>query len=206
MGATAETSDHAAAANPDHTPAAGLRETPATPGFRRSAWTPKQKIIRALWGTVGRALWLLVPPARSALIRVFGGAVGPGCSFHRSVAIAIPWNLEIGSGVRVGPSAILYSLGLITIGDRTALDRRAHLCAGTHDMTDPNFPLLCPPITVGKDCLIGIDAYVGPEVTLGDGCTVEARASVYKPFPAGTRLRGNPATPVETEDAGERGR
>ncbi len=88
---------------------------------------------------------------------------------------------------------LLYSLGRITLGDGVTLDRRAHLCAGTHDFTDPNFPLLRPPISVGAGSLIGIDAYIGPDVSLGERCVVHPRASVYRSFGAGAVLRGNPA-------------
>ena len=77
------------------------------------------------------------------------------------------------------------------------LDFRAHLCAGTHDMSDPSFPLLRPPITIGDGCLIGADAYVGPNVSLGARCHVWPRASVYKNYPDQTNLRGNPARPFD---------
>ena len=161
--------------------------------LRQSAWTTKQKVLRVVWWTLGRAVWIVAPGQRSRMIRLFGGRVGEGCVFDRSVEIAIPWNLRIGDGVRIGPRALLYSLGVITIGSGSVLDRRAHLCAGTHDHADPNFRLLRPPIELGERCFVGFDAYVGPDVTLGDGCTVHARASVYRSYPAGTELCGNPA-------------
>ena len=88
---------------------------------------------------------------------------------------------------------ILYALGPITVGSGTVVDVRAHLCAGSHDMRDTRFPLTRPPITIGEDCFIGVDAYIAPEVELGDRCRVRHRASVYRSFPADTVLEGNPA-------------
>ena len=174
---------------------------PHPPPKRRSAWTMKQKIIRAIWDSLGRLIWVLVPPARSALIRLFGGTVGRGCTFRRSVRITIPWNIHLGDRVEVGDRVILYTLGSITIGNETVIDDFAHLCAGTHDLRDSRFPLLTPPINIGSQCFIGIDAYIGPDVTLGDRCRVHPRASVYKSYDQDMELRGNPARPVERSTA-----
>jgi len=185
-------------------PDAPTGPTPAAPPpARRSVWTPKQKLVRAVWGTVARVLWELLPPARAALIRLFGGRVGRGCSFGSGVDIAIPWNIRCGDRVQVADRVILYCLGPITIGDDTVIDYRAHLCAGTHDMTDSRFPLLKPPITIGRGCFIGLDAYIGPGVELGDRCRVAPRASVYKSAPPDTRLRGNPARPFDPDADGD---
>jgi len=164
---------------------------------RKTPWTLKENIARVMWMTFGKVGWTLLPPARSALIRLFGGRVGRSCRFASRVEVTIPWNVRIGARVQVREGAIIYSLGPITIGDDSVLDARAHLCAGTHDMTDPTFPLVKPPITLGDRCFIGIDAYVAPEVELGDDCRVWPRASVYKSFPAGTSLKGNPARPID---------
>ncbi len=162
------------------------------PPTRRSVWTRKEKLIRVLWG-VCRPVWVLVPGLRPALLRAFGGEAGPGCRFAGSVKVTIPWNVKCGARVVVGERAILYALGPITIGDDTVIDRRAHLCAGTHDMTDSRFPLIKPPIVIGKRCLLGIDSYVGPYVEMGNDCRVAPRASVFKSVGAGSILRGNPA-------------
>jgi putative colanic acid biosynthesis acetyltransferase WcaF len=89
---------------------------------------------------------------------------------------------------------------VITLGDGVVLDCRAHLCAGTHDMTDSRFPLLRPPITLGKGVFVGIDAYIGPGVELGDGCRVWPRASVYRSADASSHLIGCPAKPASDDD------
>jgi putative colanic acid biosynthesis acetyltransferase WcaF len=159
-------------------------------------WTFRQKVIRFIWSTAGRAVWFCAAGLRPWLIRRFGGRVGPGCRFARSVNIIIPWNLHFGCNVEVGRDAILYSLGVITIGDGVVIDDFAHLCAGTHDFTDSRFPLVKSPITIGPGTFIGIDAYIAPDVTLGAGCRVWPRSSVYRSFGDGASLQGNPARPV----------
>jgi len=150
-----------------------------------------------LWGVIAAPIWALLPAARPALIRAFGGKAGPGCRFARSVEVTIPWNIRCGARVTVNDGAILYALGPITIGDDTLVDRRVHLCAGTHDMTDSRFPLLKPPITIGARCLLGIDSYVGPFVEMGDDCRLAPRTSVFKSVESGSVLSGNPAKPSE---------
>ena len=42
----------------------------AAPSPRRSVWTARQKMVRGLWSTFGRLLWVLIPGARSGLIRL----------------------------------------------------------------------------------------------------------------------------------------
>ena len=167
----------------------------SAPPARRSAWTTKQKLVRLVWATFGRLLWQ-IPFLRTPVLRMFGGSVGRSCRLSRTVDIIIPWNISIGDGVQVGDRVILYGLGPITIGAGTVIDVRAHLCAGSHDMRDTRFPLTRPPISIGSDCFIGVDAYIAPDVELGDRCRVQHRASVYRSFPGGTMLEGNPARPV----------
>lgn len=168
---------------------------------RKTPWTLKQNIARTIWMTFGRILWLLLPAQRSRLIRLFGGRVGKNCVFASSVEVTIPWHVDIGNNVRVRSASVIYSLGEIRIGDDCVLDARTHLCAGTHDMSDPSFPLVRMPITLGDRCFLGIDTYVGPGVELGNGCLVWPRTSVYKSEPAGTALRGNPARVIDPSDA-----
>ncbi|MBX3321932.1 MAG: hypothetical protein KF757_02965 [Phycisphaeraceae bacterium] len=164
---------------------------------RKTPWTLKQNIARTIWMTFGRVAWAFLPPFRTALIRIFGGKVGKNCVFSSSVEVTIPWNVTIGNNVRVRQGSIIYSLGPIAIGDNCVLDARSHLCAGTHDMSDPSFPLVRMPITLGDRCFVGIDSYIAPGVELGDDCRVWPRASVYKSFPKGTAIAGNPARPFD---------
>ncbi|HZW10454.1 MAG TPA: DapH/DapD/GlmU-related protein [Phycisphaerales bacterium] len=181
----------------DGTPVAAL-----PPPARRSVWTTREKLVRLAWAVVARPLWILAPGFRPGLIRLFGGEAGRNCAFAASVEITIPWHVRCGDNVRIGERVILYGLGPITIGDGTVIDYRAHLCAGTHDMTDSRFPLLKTPIAVGRGCFIGADAYIGPGVELGDGCRVWPRASIYSAAPAGTHLRGNPGKPFDPASEG----
>jgi acetyltransferase-like isoleucine patch superfamily enzyme len=169
-----------------------------------SPWTFREKVIRAIWMLVGRPLFRLSfhnwYAMRSTLLRLFGAKIGKNVHIRPSVNIEIPWNLDIRDGVTVGDYAILYSLGRITIGERTIVSQYAHLCAGTHDYTDRRFPLIRDPIWVGPDAWIGADAFVGPNVTVGALSVLGARASAYKDIAPGKVYVGNPARPIKDRE------
>jgi putative colanic acid biosynthesis acetyltransferase WcaF len=91
----------------------------------------------------------------------------------------------------------LYCLGAITLGDRVTVSQYAHLCAGTHDHTRADFPLLRAPITIGDDAWIATDVFVGPGVTIGAGTVVGARSNVFRDLPAWKVCVGSPAKPIK---------
>ncbi|MAO22578.1 MAG: hypothetical protein CMJ35_10400 [Phycisphaerae bacterium] len=167
---------------------------------RKSPWSTKAKVLRLLWAVVEVTLWRYSPtPAwgfRRFLLRCFGARVGRGVRVHPSVKVIIPWNIDLGQGVVVYERAILYALGTITVGERSEIGPLAHICAGTHDYTSPAFTLLREPISIGKDCLIGIAAFVAPSIILADGTVLEPRSAMYSNSEEGCVYIGNPAKPV----------
>ena len=73
---------------------------------------------------------------------------------------------------------------------------RAHLCAGTHDYTRADFPLLRTPITIGAQAWVCADAFVGPGVAVGEGTIVAARAVAVKDAGPWIIVAGNPAREI----------
>ncbi len=167
---------------------------------RKSPWSVKAKIIRALWGVSELVLWKLSPAPmtgfRNSMLRFFGAKVGKGVRIHPSVKVIIPWHIEIGDHVTVHDRAILYALGQITIGEGSEIGPLTHLCAGTHDFTDPKFTLLRQPITIGSHCVLGAASFVAPNVTLAEGTTLAPRAALYADSAPRTHYQGNPAKAV----------
>lgn len=152
---------------------------------------------------VARVLWWLCTPLfrlsprpfwgwRSALLRLFGAQVGAAVHVHPTVRIMMPWNLRLGDQAAVGDRAILYALGVITIGARATISQNAHLCAGSHDHRDPARPVLKHPINIGEDVWVCADAFVGPNVRIGAGAILGARAVAMRDLPAGATGYGNP--------------
>lgn len=163
-------------------------------------YTRKELILRAFW-SAGRIAFRLSPRPcfglRRALLRSFGAQVGENVNIYPSATIYYPWNLEIGEGSAIGEWALIYNLGKVTIGSCTTVSQRVHLCAGTHDYRKPDMPLLKPPIVIGDEVWVCADAFVGPNVQIGDRAIVGAASVVMKDVAAGIIAAGNPARKIK---------
>jgi putative colanic acid biosynthesis acetyltransferase WcaF len=160
-------------------------------GAQVSPWTARQKAARALWiiarVPLFRMSWHNAYAWRRFVLRCFGARVGRRVVIRPSARIEVPWNLQIGDQSSIGDYARIYNLGMIRIGRRCTISQYAHLCAGTHDFTRWDTPLLRPPITIAAD------AFVGPGVTVGDGAILGARGVAVRDLEAWTIHAGNPA-------------
>jgi len=165
-------------------------------------YAPGEMVRRVLWMLLGRPLFAWSPRPffgwRRFVLRRFGAEIGTGVNIYPSATIYFPWNLTVGDWSAVGEHAMIYNLGPITIGAQVTVSQNAHLCAGTHDHTDPAMPLLKPPITVEDQAWICADAFVGPRVTVGEGAIVGARAVAVKDVEAWSIVGGNPARAIGT--------
>ncbi|MEM1209515.1 MAG: hypothetical protein AAGI54_09625 [Planctomycetota bacterium] len=164
-------------------------------------WSFRAKVGRTLWHLVGSVVFRLTfhnwYGLRAAILRLFGAKIGRGTKIRPTAHVEVPWMLEVDDEASVGDFAILYCLGPIHIGKRASVSQYAHLCAGTHDYTDPRLPLIRSPINIGEDAWIGADAFVGPGVTVGALTVLGARASIYKDAEPGKVYVGNPARPIK---------
>lgn len=166
-----------------------------------SPWTTRQKVGRLAWSvvraTLFRATFHTWYGIRAAMLRGFGARLGRNVRIRRTARIEIPWNLDLDDNVSIGDEAILYSLGTIRIGRGSFVSQYAHLCAGTHDHTSLDYPLVRAPITIGSECWIAADAFVGPGVSIGDRTVLGARSSAFRDLPADVIAVGNPARPIK---------
>ena len=132
---------------------------------------------------IRRVLWTLVQPFfrfsprpcfgwRRFLLRSLGAKIGRNVHVYPSATIYLPWTLEAGD----------------------------HLCAGTHDHTKSDFPLLRPPVVIGEQAWICADAFIGPGVTIGEGAIVGAGAVVMKDVKPWMIVVGNPARGIKTRE------
>ena len=85
---------------------------------------------------------------------------------------------------------------MVRVGKHATISQRAHLCAGTHDYKDPAMPLVKSTIDIGDDVWVCADAFVGPDITIGDGAVVGARAVVVRSVPPDAIVGGNPAREI----------
>lgn len=162
----------------------------------KKSYSRGEILARVLWATVN-PLYRFSPRTlfgwRRLLLRAFGARVGRNVHIYNTARIYFPWNLEVGDWSAIGEHAFIYNLGPVRIGSQVTISQRAHLCAGTHDYTDPALPLQKPPIVIEDQAWVCADAFVGPGVTVGEGAVVGARAVAVKDVGAWQVVAGNPA-------------
>lgn len=166
-----------------------------------SPYTTREKIGRVLWTLFGQVLfrWTFHNwyATRRGLLRLFGATIGNDVRIRPSVLVEQPWNLTIGDNSSIGDRAIIYCLGKVTLGNNVSLSQMVHLCAGTHDYTKSDLPLLRPPIVIEDEVWLAADVFVSANVRIGRGSVVGARSSVFKDLPPWKVYAGTPARPIK---------
>ncbi len=167
-------------------------------------YSGSEQLRRIAW-SLGRLLLVLSPRPcfgwRRAVLRLFGARVGRHVNVYPSSRIYMPWNLAIGEWSALGENVLVYNLGKVVIGRRATVSYGAHICAGTHDFSDPALPLLKPPVTLEDDAWVGTEAFLGPGVTVGAGALIGARAVVVRSVAPRAIVVGNPARTVGIRQA-----
>lgn len=167
---------------------------------RAAAFMPYPKWTypaRASWQfvqiSVWRIAWKRVHFLRPTILKVFGASVPFDCLICSGVKIYFPWDLQIGAQCAISDGVNFYNLGGVRLGNRVIVSQDVYFCGGTHDYTQPAYPLRRLPIVVEDDVWIGAGAFIGPGVRIGQGAVVGARAVVSKDVPAWKVVAGNPA-------------
>jgi putative colanic acid biosynthesis acetyltransferase WcaF len=130
---------------------------------------------------------------RNFILRIFGAKIGKNVHIYPSAIIYLPWNLKIGDESSIGEWTLIYNLGKVDIGSRSTISHRAHLCAGTHQYSRSNLPLMRLPIKIGDEAWICSDSFIGPNVNIGKGAIVGAAAVIMKSVKPMQIVAGNPA-------------
>ncbi|EJL32327.1 acetyltransferase [Novosphingobium sp. AP12] len=167
----------------------------------RPSFSLRNRIERTLFMLV----WVLgaswTPPPlhawRCLLLRWCGARIGSRVKLYGSTAIWHPANLDIEDGATVGPRVRIYNQGAISIGAGAVVSQDVHLCASSHNVSDPNFQLVLRPIRIGPRAWIAADAFVGPGVTVGEGAVLGARGVAIRDLEPWSIYRGNPAAIVK---------
>ena len=159
------------------------------------------KLERILW----QFAWLLLarwtpPPMfawRRMVLQAFGAKIGKGARVYGSTRIWLPRHLTVGRNAIVAREVSIYNQGTITIGERSVISQRAHICASTHDPNDPEFRLILRPIVIRQACWVAAEAFVGPGVTMGEGSVLAAHGALFEDAEPMTIYRGNPAVAIK---------
>lgn len=173
-------------AGPDDCPLSGA------PSF-----TLRHRLFRIIWMFAWWffAVWTPAPLHRwrAFLVSLFGANVHESVHIYSSVRIWYPPNLYMGPRACLGPNVICYNMAAIRVGEDAIISQGAHLCAGTHDIDDPNHQLVTKPITIADGAWVAAEAFLGPGVTVGANAVIGARTVLFKDAePSGVYV-GNPA-------------
>ena len=176
--------------------------------YTQASFSLGNRVLRALWGMV----WLLffrpsprpLHAWRGLLLSLFGAQLGKHVHVYPNVKIWAPWQLVIGDKVGIADGVTLYNMAQIVIGDHCVISQGAHLCGGTHDIDSANFQLVAKPIKLEKNVWVCAEVFIGPGVTIAEGCVLAARAVVVKSIAESWSVwAGNPAIMKRKRKRGE---
>ena len=170
------------------------------PRFGGPTFALKFRLKRLAWIVCWTCLAAWTPPQlkgwRGRLLRLFGARIDATANVRASARVWWPANLVMGRHALIGPGVICYNVAPIAIGDHAIVSQRAHLCTGTHDVDDADFPLRSKPIVIGANAWVAAEAFVCPGVEIGEGAVLGARAVAARSLDPWTIYAGNPARPI----------
>ena len=194
-------------ADSNHSPAASGKRPAVDLTRSITTWPLRVKLKRAVWQVLVKPFFKLLPGPcnglRIALLRLFGATIGERCLIEPRVDVLIPWNLFLDGYVAIGREVEIYNYAPVRIRRLTLVSQYTFLCTGSHDYTHPYMPLVSRPITIGSECWIAADVFVGPGVTIGDGAVIAARSVVTKDQPEWMICGGHPCKPLKPRELHE---
>jgi putative colanic acid biosynthesis acetyltransferase WcaF len=100
----------------------------------------------------------------------------------------------------LGPGVNCYCMDRITICEKAIVSQGSYLCAGTHDIRDPDFQLVTRPITIEARAWVAAEAFIGPGVTVGEAAVIGARAVMFRDAEPYGVYSGNPAVMIKQRE------
>jgi putative colanic acid biosynthesis acetyltransferase WcaF len=169
----------------------------AIPSRYASPWRFNERLGLLLWTFAWPLFCAWTPkpfnPWRLLWLRIFGCKIDGYPFVHQHARIHSPWRLILHHRSSVGDRSNIYSLGEIELGRGCVVSQEAYLCTGTHDLNDPNQPLVTAEIRVGEDAFIGARAFIMAGVSIGDRAVVGACSVVTHNVEARSIVAGSPA-------------
>lgn len=155
-------------------------------------------IYRLIWSITWGLLCRWLPrsigtPWKIFILRLFGAKIESGARVYSSAKIYCPYNLIMKKGSCIDMNVNIYNVTTVTLEQNATVSQGAAIFPGSHDISNPQKPMIGIPITIGANAWIASMAFVGMGVTVGEGAVVGARAAVFKDVEPWTVVGGNPA-------------
>jgi len=149
-------------------------------------------LIQALWFGIMNVFfmkWWLPQRFRPPILRMFGATIGKNVLIRHRVRVLWPWKLEVGDHCWLGEDLWLLNLEQPQIGDDVCLSQGVMICTGSHDYKSAQFSYRNAPIRIESGVWLAAQTLVLPGVTIGQGATILARATIKENVPPGTIIR-----------------
>lgn len=141
------------------------------------------------------------------LLKVTNGKkiiIGKHLSFRKRLNIRISsnGNLNIGNNVFFNNDCSINCVGNIVIGDHCLFGENVKLYDHGHNYADSNTPiqkqgLKVGTINIGKNCWIGSNVVILPNVKIGDNVIIGANCLIYKSIPDNMIVKCNSGVIIE---------
>lgn len=169
---------------------------------RRAVWNVARLLLFRPFATKLFRLW------RLCVLKCFGAQVSWQCDVYASCRVWAPWNLQMEPGSCLGPETVCYNQALVRLEKDACLSQYATICTAGHDVqqvqsgaqNNAQSGLVVAPVTLKQDAWVGMRAFIGMGVEVGEHAVVGACACVFKDVPARAVVGGNPAQVIKTLD------
>jgi putative colanic acid biosynthesis acetyltransferase WcaF len=172
--------------------------------YHRASFSRSNRLARLLWQFVYLLLYRGSPRLfhgwRSALLRLFGAKLGPGCHFYPSGKVWAPWNLVCEDCCTLANGAEIYNPSLVYLESHCVISQQAFVCGATHDYNNPEFPMISYPMRLGAYSWICARASVAPGVKVGAGAVLGLGSVANRDLDPWTVYCGVPAVKVKSRE------
>lgn len=173
-------------------------------------------VLKALKFIIGELISValnlcLLPPVRTAILRIMGAKIGEGCVIHNVKFMnfyrGTYRNLTIGDQCFIGQDCLLDLSSPIKIGNQVTFGPRVlvltHLNVGFEDHPlQSEFPSQAIGVEIGHGSFIGASSTILDGVSIGQQCFLAAGAVAHKSIPNNTLVGGVPAIKIREITAG----
>jgi acetyltransferase-like isoleucine patch superfamily enzyme len=154
--------------------------------FKRFYSTAPDALVIGVHGTMDAVHFAVGPEGRVS--------IGDYCCFT-SVILLCECELRVGSYVMIGWNTTIADTDFHPVAPAERIADSLALSPLGKGTARP--PVERRPIVIGDDVWIGPNAAILKGVTIGPGAVIEPGSVVTRDVPAGARVLGNPARPVE---------
>jgi len=124
-------------------------------------------------------------------IHMNGTAIRPGCWFHSD-------RVSFGTGGMINRGAVFENVAAISVGSGVFFGPEVMVLTSTHDFGSPAQragTLVPKEVSIGDGCWLGARVTVFPGVRIGDGCIIGAGSVVTRDIEPNQLCSGVPAQP-----------